>query len=786
MKKLINYFLELQPRGDKAYERKAKLQVIILIVSAMLVTIMIPLLAFESSPADLMILCILTCLSYIALYFLRKGVNYKAVTIPLIICLFLSNFSSHLMYYETPLIVIVWYIFYIQLSFYLLGEKWAFWLLMSCGAYSGFVAYLDHSGQIPEFFIQQNALGNVELTTTVSVAMMFTVSFIVQRYSVDSQSLTEEELKETIGELRIQQDNLEEVNKSISDSLDEKQRIYMVQYRLRKIESQRRKVLEAVNHKHPLEEVTQMVVNIISQFDEKKIGAIFWLEDDKFRKGPSIGIPEKYMNAIDGLDFAETVGACGPAIISKQPYFINDVHSHRNYEGFEDFVNDVGIVSSWSYPIFDTNEKVIGTFVLYGPESRKPNFDEKSFMEEMSSLVTMIITTSNAEKVAKEKEIAEKSLQFKSDFLAQMSHEIRTPLNGIIGMVDIMFNNTKLDDVQNSYVTTIKESSTDLMLIINDVLDISKLEAGKMQIINSAGSLNEALGKSVQLYKAKAEEKQIGLDLQFDESISKAHLLDVQRLRQVINNLISNAIKFTISGGVTVKAEFISNSAGIERGRISVKDSGTGISKKDQEKLFSKYTQLTANAIRNFDGAVKGTGLGLTISKQLIQLMGGKLQLISKLGKGSEFYFELDLEVTKSNTEKLSQKVRKAAKELNLKVLVAEDKIVNQKVAGLMLKSMKCEVGFANNGEECLMKVKEKPGYYDLILMDIQMPIMDGVTATQILKQDFKDVPTIIGLSANNMEGDAEKYMSLGLDDYIAKPIESDVLFEKLNSYFNK
>lgn len=782
MKKLINYFLENQSSSDRAFERKAKLQIIINLISLSMIGLLMPIMLTTGNTVDLVSMSIITTFLAVGLVMMRKGVSYRIVSSSLIVSIMLTVFSGHLLYATMPLIPGVWYLLLIQLSFYLLGARWSIIVLGSALIYSVFVAYLVEQGGIPQMYLDEFAKTDVESATLMTMFMVVIVSFVVQRYSVKSQDLTEIALKEKIAELKIQQDSLEEVNKSISDSLSEKQRIYMVQYRLRKIESLRRKVLEAVNIKQPFEKLTRMVVNITQEFDDTKTGAIFWLNENTFKKGASCGVPEFYLDSIDGVKYVNTFGSCGPAIESKAPFFINDVRNHINYKGIKDVVNQIGIVSSWSYPIFETDKNILGTFVIYGKENRAPNDDEMSFMKEMSSLVTMIIATSKANQAEKEREVAEKSLQFKSDFLAQMSHEIRTPLNGIVGMVDIMYKNTNLDEVQSSYIKTIRESSTDLMHIINDVLDISKLEAGKMQILKSSASLYESLKKTVALYRGKVEEKQIDLELKFDEKINNYHLIDTQRLRQVVNNLVINAIKFTFKGGVKVEALLLNENETNQKIKVSVKDSGIGISVKDQELLFSKYTQLTSTVVRNSDVTVKGTGLGLTISKQLIELMGGELKLNSELGEGSEFYFELELEKSKKQRLIFTDKLKNARKQLGLNILIAEDKLVNQKVVGLMLNSMKCKVDFANNGEECLVKFKENPDFFDLILMDIQMPVMDGVTATQILKRDFDNVPLIIGLSANNMEGDAEKYMSLGLDDYISKPIESDILFEKLNS----
>lgn len=784
MQKLIKYFLALQPKNNRAEERRAILQTSILIIGAISLVVLLPVIAIENSLSEVLTISALLIICLGGLLYIRKGGVIKKASAVLIVLLILSNCVTHLTYATAPLIAIVWYVFYIQLAFYLVGNRLGGSVLIYTMSYSGLIYYLDGIDAIPQYFKNQFQEANVELSTGISVFLMMFLSYVVYKYASESQQIIEDELKDKINQLRVHQDNLEEINKSITDSLDEKQRIYMIQYRLRKVESLRRKVLEAVSNKEPLDEIIQKIVNIIPEFEESKFGGILWYKEGKLRKGTSVGLPDYYVNQIDNLNVGEGEGVCGTAVHRKELVVVENVHKHQFGVGVRELALQVDFTSIWSQPILDSSGNVLGAFAIYGKEEASPNMDQKSFMEEMASLVSMIISSKDAEKNQKAKELAERSLQFKSDFLAQMSHEIRTPLNGIIGMVDILNANTSLDDVQTSYISTIKESSTDLMLIINDVLDLSKLEAGKMQIIKKPNALKQIAFKTVLLYKTKAAEKQLELELSCGPDISSGYFLDEHRIRQVLNNLVSNAIKFTLKGTVSIDIQLLSSNEVEDVVRVSIKDTGAGITVQDQEKLFSKYSQLISNSIRNFEGTTKGTGLGLSICKEIIRLMDSELKLNSRVGKGSEFYFDLNLERAKIDFNEDNEDVR-PQKDLGLKVLLVEDKLVNQKVAGLMLKSMKCTVDFANNGEECLSVMAEHPQKYDLILMDIQMPVMDGITATQILKRDFKDVPPIIGLSANNMEGDAEKYMALGLDDYIAKPIETDILFNKLKSHFS-
>ena len=374
-----------------------------------------------------------------------------------------------------------------------------------------------------------------------------------------------------------------------------------------------------------------------------------------------------------------------------------------------------------------------------------------------------------------EKKLAEETANFKDQFLANMSHEIRTPLNGVIGMLDIFSISNKLDKTQKDQINIVQNSADSLLTIINDVLDLSKLQAGKMEIHSTSVDINEFIKQTKNLYLPIASSKNIDMYINIDSNINRYIEFDSARVKQVLNNLISNAIKFTQKEGkidinISLKDKFI---------KFEIQDSGVGISKEEQTRIFEDFSQISeANANRT-----DGTGLGLAICKKLVELMEGSIGVKSELGKGSKFFFTFKYSPTDSIPEVKKKNLFTAKKTKTLNILVVEDKPVNQKVIQLMLNKIGHTVIIANNGIQALAIYPTKK--FDLILMDVQMPEMDGVEATQILKEKYTDLPPIICLSANSMEGDAEKYINLGFDDYMSKPVTINIVSDKIAEHIS-
>ncbi len=381
------------------------------------------------------------------------------------------------------------------------------------------------------------------------------------------------------------------------------------------------------------------------------------------------------------------------------------------------------------------------------------------------------------EKLVKAKEEAERNSKFKSEFLANMSHEIRTPISGILGVVDLL-KATKLSEEQEDFLNII-ESSTDLLLaIINDILDLSKIEAGKMSLEAIPFEVEKNLREVIALFRQRANEKGLKMDLVIDDSVPTVLLGDTVRIKQIFMNLISNAIKFTKKGGVTVslKAEEKENNEVILY--ASVKDTGIGIDKESREKLFNAFSQADVSTTRKHGG----TGLGLAISRNLTGLMGGYIGVDSEPGKGSDFYFTLRLR--KGHKDQLKKKDKAVAdKEIvrhDFKILLVEDNAINQKVSTMLLKQLDQKVDLAENGRVAVDKVKDKE--YDLIFMDLHMPLMDGYEATQrirkVEKEQNREPAYIAAVTANAVAEDKEKCFKIGMNDYISKPFKKENLSE--------
>lgn len=477
---------------------------------------------------------------------------------------------------------------------------------------------------------------------------------------------------------------------------------------------------------------------------------------------------EAWESRVHPDDLPDVIQAIKDNLDGKTEFYEN-VHRLKHKDGHWIWILDRGKT------LFDQNgnaTRMIGTHTDI-TERKKIEIELQQKTEELTQAKTELIR--NNELLAKATEKAVVASNAKSTFLANMSHEMRTPLNAVIGFVDLL-SHKEQDPTKLNYLHTINHSSHTLLDTINQILHFSKIESGELPVSKSDFNAYEEFSSHIELFKIKAAEKKINLTFKYEKSIPEVLHSDSIKIKQVIGHLLSNAIKFTPEhGDITIHIGYHKDTLYVE-----IKDNGLGIEKEKLEDILDSFSQADNSATREYGG----TGLGLTISSKIIKMLGGELQVDTQIGKGSRFYFSLPIELGKINKDTSSVS---SPKPLHGKVLIVEDIITNQMFISLLLDECKLEYDVVNNGIEAVEKFKANR--YDLILMDENMPKLSGIGASKQIMQIEKEMKLphtpIIAVTANAMAGDREKFLDTGMDDYISKPVERDVLFPILEKYLS-
>lgn len=427
----------------------------------------------------------------------------------------------------------------------------------------------------------------------------------------------------------------------------------------------------------------------------------------------------------------------------------------------------------------DENDKVLGAIVVARDITNKKRIEAELIEAKENAELTTEIAEKAKIKAENATKIAEEAVRSKQRFLSNMSHEIRTPMNAIIGFTKVLLK-TVITTKQKEYLTAIKTSGDALTILINDILDLAKVEAGKMHYEQVPFKMAASITVMTYLFETKIQERNLKLITKYDSKIPQILIGDPIRLQQIVLNLLSNAVKFTTEGSITVGVKLLNEDQEKVTLEFSITDTGIGIEENKIEQIFDNFQQATGETSRLYGG----TGLGLAIAKQLVETQGGAMSVLSKPGVGSTFSFSLPFQKTKTEvvleieTKELNIEVK------NIRVLVVEDIPLNQ----LLMETLLDDFGFlheiASNGKIAIEKLQNK--HYDIILMDLQMPEMNGFEATEHIRKIMKSNIPIIALTADVTTTDIKKCKAIGMNDYVSKPIDEKLLYSKIIRYIKK
>jgi len=483
-----------------------------------------------------------------------------------------------------------------------------------------------------------------------------------------------------------------------------------------------------------------------------------------------------------GLDVSETereISFCQYTIQEDQFFEVRDAQHDPQFADNPLVTGHPNIGYYYGYPIKSAEGHKLGSLCTIGHEPYKLNQKQKRALKILGHQVENLLKLRKQNlALAHERDRANENARAKSAFLSTMSHEIRTPLNSIINFSHLLANE-KLGKRSEQYVRNLRFASENLLSLLNDILDFNKLEADKLQLNKSSFNLKELLEKIVEIFSFKARENEVRLELRYDKQLPQYLVSDQHRLTQVLNNLVSNAVKFTERGTVILQAQLMEKQGERVRLRLSVRDTGIGIPKNKQKSIFQKFTQASPQIASKYGG----TGLGLNISSRLLKLFHSELQLESEEGQGSEFYFEMSLPIS-TQREEQSRKLSGLKGSLKgMRILLAEDNELNGQIMERLCELWGAELTWVKNGALAVEQASDHP--FDIVLMDIEMPQMDGREAARALKE--RDLPLeapIFAMTAHALNSLNELEGGACFDGLVSKPIHAPSLQGALSSVY--
>lgn len=502
------------------------------------------------------------------------------------------------------------------------------------------------------------------------------------------------------------------------------------------------------------------------------------------------GVPIAHISFIDenrqwfkseiGVGVSEVpreISFCRYTILESSMVEISDTHLNERFKDDPNVVGGFNVRFYAGVPLTTPDGYNIGTICAVDHVSKELNENQRNALSIIAKHVInqLELATKNVE-LAAQRKIAQRAVLAKDSFLANMSHEIRTPLNAIIGFTDLLAQ-TKLDEVQRDYVDSVQIAEENLLIIVNDILDLSKIESGNLTIEAHPFNLKNTLTHVYDLLKVNTPEA-VEFNLFLDAKMPEMVIGDQGRLNQILVNLAGNALKFTQEGEVTVSVKKVDETEDQYFLRFSVKDTGIGIQEDQVQNIFERFTQAEESTTRRFGG----TGLGLSIVKQLVELHNAEIHVKSKHGQGSEFFFVLAYK--KANyIEKLNQPL--SANNLGeLKILLCEDNSLNQKLVKSVMHNFGFDLDIAENGEAGIEFLSKNQ--YDLILMDLEMPVKDGYQTTQYIRNELKLPIPIIAMTAHSLVGEQERCYNMGMNAYVPKPFKQEALLEAIKTVMSK